>query len=134
MYLKVLVTFGTTPYHREIAEAAAKLEHIGCFCMTELTHGSNVMELRTTATYDPHTREFVINTPTERDMKVWIGNLGKDATYGVVFAQLITQGKSQGVHPFIVQLRCKVYHKPLPGLLIGDMGAKVGYVRYTLNS
>jgi acyl-CoA oxidase len=61
-------------------------------------------------------------------MKVWIGNLGKDATYGVVFAKLITQGRDHGVHPFLVQLRDKVFHRPMPGLLIGDMGSKVGFV------
>lgn len=68
----------------------------------------------------------MINTATERDIKVWIGNLAIDARYGIVFAQLITQGKNHGVHPFVVQLRDSLYHKPLPGLLIGDMGAKVG--------
>jgi acyl-CoA oxidase len=74
----------------------------------------------------------VINTPTERDIKIWIGNLAKDTTYGIVFAKLITQGKDQGVHPFLVQLRDTVFHRPLPGLLIGDMGAKTGYVRISL--
>ena len=109
--------------------AAAKLDYIGCFCMTELSHGSNVMQLQTTATYDPIRKQFIINTPTERDIKVWIGNLAKDATYAIVFARLITQDKDEGVHPFVVQIRDKISHKPLTGLLIGDMGAKIGYVR-----
>ena len=88
--MKCLVNFGSNDYHRKINESAAKLEFIGSFCMTELSHGSNVMELQTTATYDPKTKEFVINTPTERDIKIWIGNLAKDTTYGIVFAKLIT--------------------------------------------
>jgi acyl-CoA oxidase len=128
MYLKALVNLGTAQ-HRPLIEGAAKLDYIASFAMTELTHGSNVMNLQTTATYDPKTKEFVINTPSEKDMKVWIGNLAKDATYALVWAKLITQGKDQGVHPFVVQIRDKVNHKVLPGILIGDIGQKVGYVR-----
>ncbi len=90
MFMKCLVNFGSNDYHRTINESAAKLDFIGSFCMTELSHGSNVMELQTTATYDPKTKEFVINTPTDRDIKIWIGNLAKDTTYGIVFAKLVT--------------------------------------------
>eukprot|EP00347_Sterkiella_histriomuscorum_P018656 403344680 len=106
---------------------AAKLEDLCCFCMTELAHGSNVQGIKTTATYDPSTREFVLNTPTDQDMKFWIGNLAKTATHGVVFAQLYTLGKNQGVHPFVVHLRDPKNHQPYPGLLIGDCGAKIGH-------
>lgn len=126
--MKCLINFGSNEYHRSVNESAAKLDFIGCFFMTELSHGSNVMELQTTATYDPKTKEFIVNTPTDRDIKIWIGNLAKDGTYGVLFAKLITQGKDHGVHPFLIQIRDKVFHRPLPGLLIGDMGAKTGYV------
>ena len=55
--------------------------------------------------------------------------MAKDATYAIVFARLITQDKDEGVHPFLIQIRDKISHKPLPGLLIGDMGSKIGYVR-----
>jgi acyl-CoA oxidase len=127
--MKAVINLGGSAYHKRIAEEAARLDWISCFAMTELTHGSNVIELKTTATYDSKTKEFVINTPTERDIKVWIGNLAKDATYALVWARLITKGKDYGVHPFVVQIRDRVYHKPFPGLLIGDMGMKVGYVR-----
>lgn len=133
MFLKALINLGSTDYHKRLALEAAKMEYIACFAMTELTHGSNVMELRTTATYDEKTKEFFINTPTEKDIKIWIGNLAKDSTYCLVWARLITQGKDHGVHPFVIQIRDKVYHRPLPGLLIGDMGAKVGYVSIILN-
>jgi acyl-CoA oxidase len=100
--MKTLINFGGSDYHKSLVERASRLDFIGCFCMTELSHGSNVMALQTTATYDIATKEFVINTPSERDMKIWIGNLAKDATYGIVFAKLITLGKDYGVHPFIV--------------------------------
>ena len=52
LYLKTLINFGVSDYHKELALAGARLDYFGCFCMTELSHGSNVMQLQTTATYD----------------------------------------------------------------------------------
>jgi len=54
--------------------------------MTELAHGSNVRGVQTTAHYCPKTKSFVLNTPTDFDIKFWIGNLGKNATMAVVYA------------------------------------------------
>jgi acyl-CoA oxidase len=82
--------------------------------------------LKTTATYDPSTKEFILNTPTQADCKFWIGNLAKTAHRGVVFAQLITLGKKQGVHAFVIDLRERKTHRVLPGLTIGDCGPKEG--------
>ena len=42
-------------------------------------------------------KEFIINTPTIEDTKVWAGNLGKGGTHAAVFAQLYTaDGKCHG--------------------------------------
>ena len=43
--------------------------------------------------------------------------MGKTSTHAVVMAQMYTQGKCQGIHPFIVQLRSLEDHTSLPGKL-----------------
>ena len=97
------------------------------FAITEVAHGSNTKKLRTTATYDPKTEEFVINTPDFQAAKCWVGNLGKTCTYSIVFAQLKTaDGENHGLHAFIVPIRDPVTLMPYPGVTVGDMGEKVG--------
>lgn len=105
--------------------AASRLQVIGCYAQTELGHGSNVRGLRTTATYDKNTQEFILNTPTLRSIKWWPGALGLVATHAVLYAQLIIDGKEHGLHVFIVQIRDE-NHKVLPGIEVGDVGPKMG--------
>ena len=57
---------GTRVHHERYLRPTASLELTGCFAMTETGHGSNVQQLGTTATYDPDTDEFVIDTPDRR--------------------------------------------------------------------
>lgn len=85
LYMKALKMLGTEK-HRELLLRAARLQDKGCFCMTEMGHGSNVQGVKTTATYDPVKKEFELNTPNQEDMKFWIGNLGKTSNMAVVFA------------------------------------------------
>ena len=63
----------------------------GCFCLTEISHGSDTQSMRTTATYIKATDEFEIHTPDFEAAKTWVGNLGETATHASVFAQLLTE-------------------------------------------
>jgi len=59
-------------------------------------------------------------------MKFWIGSLGNAANMAVVWANLILDGKSYGIHAFITPIRCSKTHKLFPGVLVGDCGPKTG--------
>ena len=67
----------------------------------------------------------MITTPDERSRKEYIGNAAAHASMAVVFAQLEIDGASEGVHAFVVPIR-DGKGKPMPGVRIGDDGAKIG--------
>lgn len=125
LYCKSIMLLGTSKHTRYL-QNAFKFEDIGCFGLTELEHGSNTRGIRTTAEYSHATKEFIITTPENTDMKVWIGAAAHLANMSVVWAQLIVNGKNHGIHPFIVPIRNKSDHTLYPGVIIGDMGSKVG--------
>ncbi|XP_078224140.1 peroxisomal acyl-coenzyme A oxidase 3 isoform X5 [Callithrix jacchus] len=103
------------------------MEIFGCFALTELSHGSNTKAIRTTAHYNPATEEFIIHSPDFEAAKFWVGNMGKTATHAVVFAQLhMPGGQCHGLHPFIIQIRDLKTLLPMPGVMVGDIGKKLG--------
>ena len=91
-------------------------------------HGSDIQRLETTATYDPATETFIINSPTISSAKWWVGDLGVYCTHAAMFAQLITGEKSHGLHAFLVPIRDPKTFKPLPGVEAGDIGPKQGFM------
>jgi acyl-CoA oxidase len=85
-----------------------------------------VRELKTNAIYDEVHKEFILHTPSFDAYKWWIGGAGKSANMACIFAQLYVKGVCHGVHGFLVPIRNKTDNMPLPGVILGDCGPKVG--------
>ncbi|KAI9250226.1 acyl-CoA dehydrogenase/oxidase C-terminal [Phascolomyces articulosus] len=129
----VIEAQGTPEQSAKWLEAAKRHAVLGCYGQTELSHGSNVARLQTTATYDEATEEFIINSPDITAAKWWIGGLGVACTHSALQAQLIVKGKNYGPHIFIVPVRspCNPFFslllvnlKPVKGVTVGDIGPK----------
>ncbi|MFP3466541.1 acyl-CoA dehydrogenase [Leifsonia sp. SIMBA_070] len=116
---------GTEHHHETYLPAIMSLDVPGAFAMTETGHGSDVASIGTTATYDPETQEFVLDTPFRGAWKDYLGNAAVDATAAVVFAQLITKDVNHGVHAFYVPIR-DANGEFLPGIGGEDDGQKGG--------
>ncbi|KAJ0182750.1 hypothetical protein K1T71_002119 [Dendrolimus kikuchii] len=125
MFLPVLLSQANEEQREKWWRRAWGCNIIGTYAQTELGHGTFIRGLETTATYDPDTKEFVLNSPTLTSYKWWPGGLGHTANYCILIAQLYTKGECHGIHAFIVQLRDEETHMPVPGIKIGDIGAKM---------
>uniref|UniRef100_T1J6M8 Acyl-coenzyme A oxidase n=1 Tax=Strigamia maritima TaxID=126957 RepID=T1J6M8_STRMM len=99
-----------------------------CMALTEVGHGSNLLALQTSATYDKNYDSFVLQTPSIEAWKCWAGNLGTCATHAMVLAQLYTpDGNCHGLHWFFTPIRDPRTMQPYPGVLVGNMGKKIGF-------
>ncbi len=117
---------GTERHHEKYVRQIIDCDLLGCFAMTETGHGSNVQALETTATYDPATEEFVIDSPTPTSRKDYIGGAAETARMAAVFAQLITpDGVGHGVHCVLVPIRDDEGND-LPGITTSDCHYKGG--------
>lgn len=112
LYLDTIDFLGTEK-HIPFIDKGYTLEEYGCYCMTELGHGSNVTGLETTATYDPSSREFIIHSPVPTSAKWWVGALANTADMAIVFSRLLVKGEDFGIHAFLIRIREKGTHNPI---------------------
>lgn len=124
LFAAAILHLGTEYHHDTFLPGAMSLAVPGAFAMTETGHGSDVASIGTTATYDPATDEFVIDTPFRAAWKDYLGNAALHGQAAVVFAQLIVGGVNHGVHALYVPIRDGKDF--LPGIGGDDDGLKGG--------
>lgn len=119
-----ILHLGTEKHHRKYLEPTGTTDLLGCFAMTETGHGSNVKDLETTATYDHTSRSIIVHTPHRGAGKEYIGN-ALHGSLAVVFAQLLVNGETHGIHAVLVPYR-DASGALLPGIEVADCGYKMG--------
>ena len=92
MFIPTILGQGSIDQQVEWIHKAWDCQVIGTYAQTELGHGTFIRGLETTATYDPDTKDFVLNSPTLTSFKWWPGGLGQTANYAIVVAQLYIKG------------------------------------------
>jgi acyl-CoA oxidase len=117
---------GTDEQRRRWLPEIEAMREFGCFCLTELGHGSNARSIETRALYDQEADCFILHTPTEESQKYWIGGAAESSTLAVVFAQLRVGNDECGIHAFVVRLRDKPGGPVLDGIAVEDCGVKAG--------
>ncbi|CAG9817104.1 unnamed protein product [Phaedon cochleariae] len=115
-----------TARHQKYIDDVDEGKIFGAYCLTEIGHGSNARGMRTTATYDKQKKKFVLHSPDFEAAKCWAGGLGQTAMFATVYAQLVIEGEKYGLHAFVVPLRNPNTLLPYPGVIVGDMGEKLG--------
>ncbi|KAH8389957.1 hypothetical protein KR200_004728, partial [Drosophila serrata] len=128
MLVKALQAQCDPEQYEEFGKRVERFEISATYAQTELGHGSNLRGLETRADYDPNTDEFVLNTPKISSYKWWAAGLGQCCNYCLVMAQLYINSQCKGPHMFFVQVRDEDTFEPLPGVHIGDIGKKMGFI------
>ncbi|GBP17200.1 Peroxisomal acyl-coenzyme A oxidase 3 [Eumeta japonica] len=62
-------------HHYHYIEDAEEAKIGGCFALTEIAHGSNAKGMRTTATYCPEKKMFILHSEDFEAAKCWVGSL-----------------------------------------------------------
>merc|ERR1719272_2619347 len=119
MMLTFIQAQGSKEQQKKWLKRAMNGQFIAAYCQTELGHGSNVRGLETTATFDPSTQEFEIDSPTLTSMKWWPTGMYA-CTHALVFANLVSNGVRHGFHGFMVQLR-QADGSLMPGVEVGEV-------------
>lgn len=126
LFANTIRSLGTAKHYQFIEDVEAGRIG-GCFALTEIAHGTNTKGMRTRADYDPQTQEFVLHSPDFEAAKCWVGSLGKACTHSVVYAKLFTpDGTDHGLHCFVTPIRDPKTLLPYPGVIVGDLGEKIG--------
>jgi acyl-CoA oxidase len=120
-----ILQLGNSNHHQRYLPQIGSLELPGCFAMTETGHGSNVADLETVARYDAAAEQFVIHTPHDGARKDYIGNAAHHGRLATVFAQLLIDDQSHGVHALLVPIR-EDDGSLCSGVRIEDCGQKLG--------
>lgn len=89
MFVPTITGQGTDEQQAEWLQRAKDLSIIGTYAQTELGHGTFVRGIETTATYDPETQEFVLNSPTLSSYKWWPGGCKHGMHYIVTLDSLL---------------------------------------------
>ncbi|KAK9862396.1 hypothetical protein WJX84_001822 [Apatococcus fuscideae] len=102
---------GTAKHHEKYLPGLDSLELPGCFGMTELGHGSNVLGIETQAVFDKDTGEFVIHTPTDTASKFWIGG---SAQHGKIWFEHVRIPRDALLNRFADVAADGTYSSPFP--------------------
>ncbi|MFD9007321.1 acyl-CoA dehydrogenase [Streptomyces sp. NPDC059582] len=111
-------------HHRDLSAFSA-LQYTGTFLCTELDHGNDAAALETTATHNPATGGFILNTPTPGARKFMPNTspAGGPKT-ALVAARLLIDGNDEGVFLFLTPL--SDHHGTLPGIHVQPLPERGG--------
>lgn len=127
MFPSTILSMGKGQVQKSYIDKIINAEILGAFALTEISHGTNARGMRTEVTYDPETKEFIVHSPDFEAAKCWVGNLGKTSTHAIVYGQLyVPRNTHRGLHAFLVPIRDVRTLHALPGVMVGDMGEKIG--------